>query len=122
MLDQPRELWIDTAGKLLSDSVVTEVGLEQSPARLGDLIESEWVINPDSKMLYHRESSGIRFYCNGRCYELPNSELVIDTVQKLCDRGSLATSTIEACRNQDYLANLLLELINTSAIVQVDEA
>jgi len=122
LLDQPRELWVDTAGKLLSDSVVTEADFEQPPARLDDLVESEWMINPDSKMLYHRTSSGIRFYCNGRCYELPNSKLVIDTVQKLCNRGSLAPSTIEACRNQDNLASLLLELINTAAIVQVDQA
>ena len=121
LLDQPRELWVDTAGKLLSDSVVTEAGIEQPPARLEDLFESEWMINPDSKMLYHRGSSGIRFYCNGRCYELPNSELVIDTLQKLCNRGSIANSTIETCRNQSDLTSLLLELINTAAIVPVDE-
>ena len=122
LLDQPRELWVDMAGKLLSDSVVTETGLEQPPARFEDLLEFEWMINPDSKMLYHRGSSGIRFYCNGQCYELPNSELVIDTVQKLCNRGSIASSTIEDCRNQASLTSLLLELINTAAIVRVDES
>ena len=122
LLDQPRELWIDTAGKLLSDSIVTEDGFEQSPARLDDLIDSKWMVNPESKMLYHRESVGIRFYCNGQCYELPDSELVIDTVQELCNRGSLAASTIEACRNQESLGGLLLELINTAAIIRTDEA
>jgi len=121
LLDQPRELWVDTAGKLLSDSIVTEAGDELSPARLEDLFEFEWMINPDSKMLYHRASAGIRFYCNGRCYELPNSELAIDTVQKLCNRGIIANSTIEACRNQAGLTSLLYELINTAAIVRVDE-
>ncbi|MFA9420024.1 MAG: cupin domain-containing protein [Gammaproteobacteria bacterium] len=121
LLDQPRELWVDMAGKLLSDSIVTEAGLELSPARLEDLNDSEWMINPDSKMLYHRGSSGIRFYCNGGCYELPNSELAIDTVQKLCNRGIIANSTIEACRNQAGLTSLLFELINTAAIVRVDE-
>ena len=121
LLDQPGEFWIDTAGKLLSDSVVAEAGIEQPPARLDDLVDSDWMINPDSKMLYHEGGTSIRFYCNGHCYELPNSEQVIDTIQKICSRGNLDISTIEACRNHSDLTRLLLELINTAAIVQIDE-
>jgi 50S ribosomal protein L16 3-hydroxylase len=121
LLEQPRSFWVDTAGKLLSDSVVVDVNPDQPPARFDDFFKSEWMINPDSRMLYHRTSDSLRYYCNGHCYELPNSDLAIDTLQKLCNRGNLAASTLEACRDDDALTNLLLELANTATIVQIDE-
>jgi len=121
LLQQPRSVWVDTAGKLLSDSAVIDTNPEQHPARFDDFFESEWMINPDSKMLYHLSSDSLRFYCNGRCYELPNSRLAIDTVQKLCNRENLVVSTLEACREDASLSSLLLELANTAAIVRIDE-
>jgi 50S ribosomal protein L16 3-hydroxylase len=122
LLDQPQELWIDTAGKLLSDSGVSEANPDLCPARFEDLFESEWMVNPDSRMLYYQTAACIRYYCNGHCYELPNSELVIEMVQMLCDRKNLAVSALESCRGEDALISLILELVKTAAIVEVAEA
>ena len=120
-LEQPRSFWVDTAGKLLSDSAVVGINPEQCPARFDDFFKSEWMINPDSRMLYHLSSDSLRYYCNGHCYELPRSDLAIDTLQKLCNRGNLAVSTLEACRGNESLTGLLLELANTATIVRIDE-
>ncbi len=121
LLDAPRQLWVDTAGKLLSDSVIDNFSPEQPPARLDDLFQFDWVINPETRMLYHCGNSSISFYCNGQSWELPNSDQVIAVVQALCEHRVLAASTIEACRPLPALSRLLLELVNNGAIVQADQ-
>jgi 50S ribosomal protein L16 3-hydroxylase len=121
LLDAPRQLWVDTAGKLLSDTVMDDISPEQSTARLDELLPFDWIINPETKMLYHRGNSSISFYCNGQCWQLPNSDQVIAVVQALCEHRVLAASTIESCGSQQVLSRLLLDLVNNGAMVQAVE-
>jgi len=121
LLDAPRQLWVDTAGKLLSDSVINDFSPEQPPARLDELFQFDWLINPETKMLYHRGNSSISFYCNGQSWELPNSDQVIAVIQALCEHRVLAASTLEACGLQPALSKLLMELVNNGAIVRADQ-
>ncbi|MCZ6668034.1 MAG: cupin domain-containing protein [Gammaproteobacteria bacterium] len=121
LLDAPRQLWVDTAGKLLSDSVINDFSPEQPPARLDELFQFDWLINPETKMLYHRGNSSISFYCNGQSWELPNSDQVITVIQALCEHRVLAASTLEACGSQPELSKLLIELVNNGAIVRADQ-
>lgn len=121
LLDAPRQLWVDTAGKLLSDSVINDFSPEQPPARLDELFQFDWLINPETKMLYHRGNSSISFYCNGQSWELPNSDQVIAVIQALCEHRVLAASTLEACGLQPALSKLLIELVNNGAIVRADQ-
>jgi 50S ribosomal protein L16 3-hydroxylase len=118
LLDAPRQLWIDAVGKLLSDTVIDDTSPAQSPARLDELLAFDWVINPETKMLYHRGPSSVSFYCNGQCWQLPNSDLVIALVQALCEHRVLAASSIEAFGSQQALSQLLLDLVSNGAIVQ----
>ncbi len=120
LLDAPRQLWVDTAGKLLSDTVIDDFSPGQSPARFDELFQFDWVINPETKMLYHRAKSSISFYCNGQRWQLPNSDPVIAVVQALCEHRVLGAATIEACGSQQVLSRLLLDLVNNGAIVQVN--
>ena len=121
LLDAPRQLWVDTAGKLLSDSVINDFSPEQPPARFDELFQFDWLINPETKMLYHRGNSSISFYCNGQSWELPNSDQVIAVIQALCEHRVLAASTLEACGLQPALSKLLMELVNNGAIVRADQ-
>ena len=121
LLDAPRQLWIDSVGKLLSDTVIDDFSPGQSPARLDELLAFDWIINLDTKMLYHRGDSSISFYCNGQCWQLPNSDPVIAVVQALCEHRVLKAATIEACGSQQVLSRLLLDLVNNGAIVQAIE-
>jgi 50S ribosomal protein L16 3-hydroxylase len=121
LLDAPRQLWVDAIGKLLSDTVIDDTSSGQSPARLDDLLAFDWVINPETKMLYHRGDSSISFYCNGQSWQLPNSDPVIALVQALCEHRVPAASTLEAAGEQQLLSRLLLDLVNNGAIVQAIE-
>jgi 50S ribosomal protein L16 3-hydroxylase len=121
LLDQPDDLWVDATGRLLSDSIIDTASIEPRPARFEDIEKYAWMVNPDSKMLYHCGTDLIQFFCNGHSYPLPNSRLVLESLQSICDRGLLSESTIENCSKQEGLMRMLLELINTSAIIQVDD-
>lgn len=121
LMDQPESLWVDSVGKLLSDSMVGDDDPDSHPARPQSLFNNNWVVNPESRMLYYRSDSGIRFYCNGRSYKLPNSNPVIEAIQNLCELRFLSATSIDACRLQKPLIEMLSDLEKSGALVPAEE-
>lgn len=119
VMDQPESLWVDSIGKLLSDSLVA--GNDHSPARLQSLFKHSWMINPESRVMYHRGDSGIRFFCNGRSYELPDSDPVIEFIQNLCELRYLSAACIDDCRSQKPLLEMLIDLEKTGTLLMCEE-
>jgi ribosomal protein L16 Arg81 hydroxylase len=122
IMEQPKHLWVDSVGKLLSDSMMESGNnADTPPARLDGLLKNNWTINPASKMLYYRGDSGITFYCNGRSYNLPNSDQIIGFIQSLCELRFLSAASVDACRMQKSLIEMLLELKNTGTLLPAEE-
>jgi 50S ribosomal protein L16 3-hydroxylase len=119
VMDQPESLWVDSIGKLLSDSLVA--GDDHPPAPPHNLFEHSWMINPESRVMYHRSDSGIRFYCNGRSYELPDSELIIGFIQSLCELRYLSAECLDDCRGQKSLIEMLIDLEKTGTLLMCEE-
>ena len=120
-MEQPEYLWVDSVGKLLSDSIVASKDPDFAPTRRHSLFEQNWTISPESRMLYYCSDSDISFYCNGQCYKLPNSDSVIDFIQNLCEVRFLSAASIEACRMQKPLIEMLFELEKTGALLPAEE-
>lgn len=121
IMDQPESLWVDSVGKLLSDSMVGDNDPDSHPARPHSLFNNNWAVNLESRMLYHRSDSGITFYCNGRSYKLPNSNPVIEAIQNLCEQRFLSAATIDACRQQKSLIEMLSDLVKAGALVLAEK-
>jgi 50S ribosomal protein L16 3-hydroxylase len=121
LIDQPESRWVDSVGKLLSDSMVGEDDPDSRPARPQSLFNNNWVVNPESRMLYYRSDSDITFYCNGRSYKLPNSNPVIEAIQNLCELRFLSATSIDACRLQKPLIGMLSDLEKSGALVPAEE-
>ena len=121
LMDQPESLWVDSVGKLLSDSMVGDDDPDGQPARPQSLFNNNWVVNPDSRMLYYRGDSDIRFYCNGRSYKLPNSNPVIEAIQNLCELRFLSATSIDACRLQKPLIEMLSDLEKSGVLLPAEE-
>jgi len=121
VMDQPEYLWVDSVGKLLSDSMVAGNHPDTPPARRNDIFKNNWLINPESRILYYRGDSDISFYCDGQCYKLPNSDLTIEFIQNLCEFRFLSRASIDACRTQKPLIEMLFELEKTGALVPAEE-
>ena len=119
IMDQPESLWVDSIGKLLSDSLVA--GNDHPPASAHSLFKHSWTINPESRLIYHRGVSGIRFYCNGRSYELPDSDPVIEFIQNLCELRYLSAACIDDCRSQKPLVEMLIDLEKTGTLLMCEE-
>ena len=119
VMDQPESLWVDSIGKLLSDSLVA--GNDHPPAGSHSLFKHSWIINPESRVMYHRGDSGIRFYCNGRSYELPDSDPVIEFIQNLCELRYLSAACIDDCRSQKSLVEMLIDLEKTGTLLMCEE-
>jgi 50S ribosomal protein L16 3-hydroxylase len=119
VMDQPESLWVDSIGKLLSDSQVA--GNDRPPARPHSLFKHSWMINTESRLMYHRGDSGIRFYCNGRSYELTDSEPVIEFIQNLCELRYLSAACIDDCRSQKPLLEMLIDLEKTGTLLMCEE-
>ena len=120
-MEQPEQLWVDSVGKLLSDSMIDGKDPDSPPAHPHGLFKNNWIINPDSRILYYRGDSDITFYCNGQRYKLPNSDLVIGFIQHLCELRFVSAASIVACRKQKPLIEMLYELEKTGALVLAEE-
>ena len=90
-------------------------------ARQQGLFKNNWMTNPESRMLYHRGDSGLRFYCNGRAYKLPNSDPVIEVIQNLCESRYLSAESLDACREQKALIEMLFDLEKTGALILAEK-
>ncbi len=119
VMDQPESLWVDSIGKLLTDNLVAGNG--HPPARPHSLFKHSWMINPESRVMYHRGDSAIRFYCNGRSYELPDSDPVIEFIQNLCELRYLSAACIDDCRSQKPLLEMLIDLEKTGTLLMCEE-
>jgi len=121
LMDQPESRWVDSVGKLLSDSMVGDDDIDSHPARPQGLFNNNWMVNPESRMLYYRSDSDITFYCNGRSYKLPNTNPVIEAIQNLCELRFLSATSIDACRLQKPLIGMLSDLEKSGALVPAEE-
>ncbi len=120
LLDQPKAVWTDTIGKLLSDAVITD-SIESIPiADLDGLLKLDWTINPHSKLLYHRDDANIRFYCNGNLNLLPNTETALKFVQTLCGSREIETTFMSQFGQNSELLNLLILMANNNAIIPAE--
>lgn len=121
LLDQPQTTWADSIGKLLSDTVVSESGESISFKNIDELLTHDWMINPDSKMLYHRDDSNIRFYCNGNLSLLSADNISEQVVQQLCGSIELNRELIQLCKSQLPLSELLINMANNAAIIPIED-
>jgi len=119
LLDQPDSLWMDSIGKLLSDTVIDESGDALNFTNFEQLLSDEWMINPDSKILYHLDNASIRFYCNGQVTELTNTANRLKAVQQLCTDIELSVFLVKQCQQDPELNHLLLEMANRNALIPV---
>lgn len=119
LLDQPDSLWVDSIGKLLSDTVIGESDDALQFTSFEQFLGGEWMINPDSKVLYHGDNTTIRFYCNGQVTELPNTASRLKAVQQLCTGIELPDFLVKQCQQDSELNQLLLKMANHNALIPV---
>jgi len=120
LLDQPKEVWTDAVGKLLSDAAISESEESVRISTLDELLKQDWMINPDSKLLYHRDDSNIRFYCNGNLRLLPNTEIALEFVQSLCGSVEIDGALLNRSMQESSLLELLIIMANNYAIIPVE--
>ncbi len=122
LLDQPDSLWVDSIGKLLSDTVIDESDETSKFTNFEQLLGGEWMINPDSKILYHRDDTAIRFYCNGQVTELLNTTSRLKAVQQFSSCVELPMLLVKQCQQDSELNQLLLDMANRNALIpMIDE-
>ena len=121
VMDQPEQLWIDSVGKLLSDSTVGGKDSDNPPAPPQSLFKNNWILSSESRLLYYRSASSISLYCNGHSYQLPNSDPVIEFIQNLCESRFLSAESIAACRMQKPLIETIVELEKNGALVLAEK-
>lgn len=117
LLGQPEAVWSDTVGKLLSDTVINDSPVSTPFSDLQALSSQDWMINPDSKLLYHQDDSNIRFYCNGNLTLLPNSDAALKFVQQLCASIEIDESFIDQMVREPVFLELLMSMANNNAMI-----
>ncbi len=120
LADRSDALWPDAIGKMLSDSAVIGDPDADLPVYVSDLQGGSWFRHPETRLLYHHATDGIRLYFNGRMQKLPNDDDLLALVQQLCDQRELSPALIKACLRHDALEALLLELARHNAIIKSD--
>jgi 50S ribosomal protein L16 3-hydroxylase len=123
LIEKTDSLWVDSVGKLLSDSMVAgnDGDPDKPPALPERLFDHDWIVNPESRMLYHRNDSVVTFYCDGRGYEMPNSESSIEVIKNLCEFRFISAAKIESCRANLPVIEMLQDLVKTGTLMLEEE-
>ncbi len=121
LIEQPQNIWVDCVGKLLSDSVETENRENHSPASPDNLFSNDWIVNSESRMLYYRCDSDVRFFCNAQSFELPNSSSVIEIIQDLCKSRFISGDKLKAFRSQKSLIEMFLVFEKTGTLIPAED-
>ncbi len=121
LLDQPEAVWTDAIGKLLSDTVVNHDSQVQAINMIDQMQHENWVINPHTRMLYHVDGSRIRFYYNGQSTVLQRNAAIEVFVQNLCCTGEITPHMFDSARTEAELADLLIKMANTNAIILIED-
>jgi 50S ribosomal protein L16 3-hydroxylase len=119
LLEQSPELWQDAVGKMLSDSAVAPED-DNQPMYVSDLLTSEWIRHPETRIFYHQSEQNIAVYYNGRVHHLAQGHKVLEHLQQLCELREWSPELIKACIEIEPLEALLVELASNGAILKFD--
>ena len=78
LLDQPETFWVDSIGKLLSDSSVAAAP-EASAA-----FDRDWIKHPESRCLYFVDGKQLRLFIDGQVFILSHNREIRQIVEQLC--------------------------------------
>ncbi|MCP4429759.1 MAG: cupin domain-containing protein [Gammaproteobacteria bacterium] len=117
LLDQPVDIWIDAVAKLLTDTVANEESPASKVSNIEELLQETWVANTESRFLYHRHATSIRFYCNAQLTLLADTPCALEFVQYLCDGYQVDPSFVKSYAQEVELMDLLISLVNNGMIV-----
>ena len=118
MLQQSPALWRDAVGKMLSDSAVAiPDGEEDQPVSLPDLLASDWMRHPETRLYFHQSDEAIEVYFNGCRHSLPRQVDVLEQLQKLCENYAWPLELIHKSIEIPALREMLLELATKRAIL-----
>ncbi len=120
LIDQPQDIWTNSIGMLLSDTVVSTSVKSSKITDLNGLLDFDWMVNPDSKLLYHQDDSSIRLYYNSNLSLLPNTETTLRFIQQLCSSIEIEAEFIEQFGKESTLLDLLILMANNQAIIPIE--
>ena len=122
LLEQPRELWRNAAGKLLSDSAASAAeDTDLQAVGLQELKSCDWIRHPETRLLFHQSDDSIQIFCNGQSHRLPAQPAILEAVQNLCEDYILPRDLIERTCRIPELARLLSELATRQAILPLND-
>lgn len=121
LLNQPQDIWTNAVGKLLSDTVIDASAKSGRITDLKGLLDIDWIINPDSRLLYHQDDSSIRFYYNGNLSLLPNTQTALKFTQQLCGSAEIEAGFIEQYGQDSALLDLLILMASSNVIIPVED-
>ena len=121
LIDTSDDIWIDAIAKLLTDTVAGEAAPAKIVNNIDDLLEEIWVPDAESRFLYHRDGSNIRFYGNCQLAILRNTDDAVEFVQYLCDGHKIDSRVVKNYAKQVEFIDLLMSLINNGMMVPLTE-
>ena len=106
---------------MLSDSAVGATEADEQPLFVSDLQAREWMLHPETRLLYHASESEIQVYYNANKHILARTDEVLHKVRQLCAQREWSASLVNACVDIEALEKLLLEMASNAAIMPIDE-
>lgn len=115
LLDQPQSFWVNSVGKLLSDSSVAA-----TPGVVADFT-TEWIQHPESRHLFYFEKELIHFFSNGQVFSLPNSSATCQAIEQLCLKRSFNAEELQCWSEIDGLKSIIIRLMENGSLLPIDE-
>ena len=121
LIDKPDDIWIDAIAKLLTDTVADDSASADNVNNISDLFANVWVPDTESRLLYYRDGTKIRFYANCQLMILQNTDDAVELVQHLCDGCQIDSRVVKNCEKQVELIALLISLVNHGVLVPLNQ-
>ena len=115
LLDQPEAFWVDSIGKLLSDSAAVA-----APDVTADF-SADWIKHPESRCLYFADGEHMRLYVNGKGFTVPNSEKNRLIVEQLCLLHEFSGETLQQWTRASELKSIIMAMMENGSLLPIDD-
>ncbi len=115
LLDQPQSFWVDSIGKLLSDSPVAA-----APDAVASF-SADWIKHPETRCLYFVDGEQIRLFVNGQAHTFPNTTQIREIVEQLCLLHEFHGGTLKSWSKVDELRATIMSLMENGTLLAIDD-
>lgn len=115
LLDQPDSFWVDSIGKLLSDSAAVS-----APTVTADF-GLDWIKHPESRCLYFLEKDSLKLFINAQVYKVESSVQHREIAEQLCLSHEFSSEKLKQWGAIGGFKSIIIDMMENGSLLPIDD-